>query len=59
MRRPKQIKEVSIRMAPEASVRRLARYCGVVGWDTLSLPLLIDELGWKGVVAVDHPEGMY
>lgn len=44
------LREETIQMAPEDSVRRLARYCGVANWDTLPVVILIDELAWKGVV---------
>lgn len=45
-------------MAPEESVRRLARYCELVGWETDPIPELIELLGWKGVVTFTTPRGM-
>lgn len=44
-------------MAPEASVRRLARYCELPDWETSSVFLLIEELGYKGYVAFSVPRG--
>ncbi len=55
----KRLREEQLRVASESAVRRLARYCDVEEWDTLSLPLLIDELGWKGVIASPYPKGCY
>jgi len=53
------LREEQLRMASEDAVRRLARFCNVEKWDTLPVPLLIDELGWKGVVEFSFPKGCY
>lgn len=61
MRRTKSnaIREEVIRMAPEESIRRLARYYGLPDWETSSMPMLIEELGWKGVVSFTVPRGSW
>lgn len=61
MRRLKRqsITEEAMREAPEESVRRLARYCGLPDWETSSVPMLIEELGWKGVVSFTVPRGSW
>jgi hypothetical protein len=46
-------------MAPEESVRRLARYCELPDWNTSSVPMLIEELGWKGIVSFTVPRGSW
>jgi hypothetical protein len=48
-----------LREADEGAVRRLARYCGVEGWDTLTVPHLIDELACNGVVEPTWRKGCY
>ena len=55
----KRLREDQLRTAPEEAVRRLARFCEVENWDTLSLSILIDELGWKDVVTSTFPKGCY
>jgi hypothetical protein len=53
------IHEDTIRIADEDSVRRLARFCAVDGWQSKSKIQLIDELARKGVVQTRHRVGCY
>lgn len=55
MARAPKIEESDARQASDDDIRRLARYCKVEGWDTLSLAALRDELGWMGVVNFTMP----
>jgi predicted component of type VI protein secretion system len=59
MKEPEKLSLKDLEQSDEASVRRLARFVGLVGHDTLPLPVLIDELGWKGVVRFPWPTGCY
>lgn len=54
MKKQKSIDHITIRMAPESSIRRLARYCNIEQWDILSVDLLVDKLYWKGVVSIPY-----
>jgi len=49
--------ECQLKAASEQSVRRLARYCEIENWDSLPMPALIEELGWKGYMNFTVPRG--
>ena len=53
------LRENQIREASVENIRRLAKFVGVKNAEQLPKLALIDELGWKGVVTFDFPQGCY